>query len=264
MAKDGMGDDPDMGQVGEIMRWRWTTNAEGKRVPESNVRMVEWSDGSRTLMVGEEAFAVREAANAAHTELWVRHDRGASDILECQGFLQKKITLRPQSLKSKAHARLAVAANLHEWKNRDETRVKMFNEKAFENHEKTHEKREKARDEELRSREKYSDPLGGGAGRSYDHYSGADDGMTGNLGRLRDEFKKGRRGRNVDESRLMRAKGGFDKEEDFSPSEASDDDDGDEPTAEDNAFLDDDDDDEIPAARAAKRARTAMDDDDDD
>ena len=58
----------------------------------------------------------------------------------------------------------------------------------------------------------------------------------------------------MDESRLMRAKvstslqppgtvlsgrcqGGFDKEEDFSPSEASDDDDGDEPTAEDNAFL---------------------------
>jgi len=36
------------------------------------------------------AHVLQEAANAAHTELWVRHDRGASDILECQGFLKKK------------------------------------------------------------------------------------------------------------------------------------------------------------------------------
>jgi len=69
------------------MRWRWTTNAEGKRVPESNVRMVEWcaiyrrddvlsstccrSDGSRTLMVGEEGFAVRVSV---HTPSFLKEE----------------------------------------------------------------------------------------------------------------------------------------------------------------------------------------------
>lgn len=248
--------DPDGGQVGEIIRWRWTTDAEGNRVPESNARIVEWSDGSRTLMVGDESFGVKLENNPAHTELWARHDRAA--ILECHGSLLKKWNLRPNSIKSKTHARLAAAAIEKDSKERDKARVKMYNEAGFEDHEKLHEKREKARDEILRSRDKYG---GSDVGMGYD-YSIDSGEMTGNLGALRAQFKKGR-GRQINEDRLMRAKGGLSRDDD-SPSELSDDDAG----IKDEGFIvddeeDDDDDDSGVGKRAAKRAKTAMSDDDD-
>jgi len=242
-------EDPDGGQVGDLIRWRWKfgeTDEQGRKIPESNARVVEWSDGSRTLMVGNESFKIKADKNAAHTALWASHD--GKGILECQSNLNEKYTLRPTSLSSKAHARLAAAASSKTWEKRDSTRVKSYAEAGMKDFEKEHEKRELARDAELRSKETYAEggAMGGGSRRGMQSYE--DDGMTGNLGRLREEYKKGRgRGRQVDESALLRAK------RDDSVSDVSDED--------DDGFIEDSDEDDN-ASRRRKKARTALSDDD--
>lgn len=88
------------------MRWRWTVDAQGNAVRDSNARLVRWSDGSVTVHIGEEVMDVREIdITRDNTFLFTRFP----NIIQGQGPLQKKLTLRPASLTSASHKRLAKA-----------------------------------------------------------------------------------------------------------------------------------------------------------
>jgi RNA polymerase-associated protein LEO1 len=92
------------------IRWRWAAGADGNLVRESNSRLVRWSDGSVTLDVGEEVMDVREIdVSGDHSYLFARHP----NLIQGQGPLHKKITLRPASLSSSSHKRLAAAVVKH-------------------------------------------------------------------------------------------------------------------------------------------------------
>jgi len=42
------------------VRWRWGRDEEGNPALESNARMIQWSDGSRSLKVGDEYYDVKQ------------------------------------------------------------------------------------------------------------------------------------------------------------------------------------------------------------
>jgi len=248
--------DPDEEQVGEIMRWRYRELSDGTKVPESNTRIIEWSDGSRTLQIGSEMFDLKVEKNAPHTGLWARHDGVQNAILECHGWLTDKYTVRPTGLNAKTHQSLAAAASNTDWKQRDKSRVKVYQEGVLVDPEKAHAAREKARDEELRSKQQYGE---GGMGRSQP--SGGRVGMS-----YYDESREtsfGRGGRHVDESKLLKAKDGGMKrkaDDDDSISDVSEEE-------EDNGFIvndEEDEEDEAVVKRLRKKAKNNLDDDDDD
>lgn len=88
------------------IRWRWAAGSHGELRRESNARLVRWSDGSVTLSVGDEVMDVREFdISNDNSFLFARHP----NLIQGQGPLTKKITLRPASLTSGSHKRLAAA-----------------------------------------------------------------------------------------------------------------------------------------------------------
>jgi RNA polymerase-associated protein LEO1 len=92
------------------IRWRWTAGADGTPIRESNSRLIRWSDGSVTLNIGDEVMDVREFdISGDHSFLFARHP----NLIQGQGPLKKKITLRPASLTSTSHKRLAAAVVKH-------------------------------------------------------------------------------------------------------------------------------------------------------
>jgi RNA polymerase-associated protein LEO1 len=92
------------------IRWRWAAGDDGNLIRESNSRLVRWSDGSVTLAIGDEVMDVREIdVSGDHSYLFARHP----NLIQGQGPLNKKITLRPASLTSSSHKRLAAAVVKH-------------------------------------------------------------------------------------------------------------------------------------------------------
>jgi len=92
------------------IRWRWTAGEDGALKRESNSRFIRWSDGTVTLSVGDEVMDVREIdVSGDHSFLFARHP----NLIQGQGPLDKKITLRPASLTSTSHKRLAAAVVKH-------------------------------------------------------------------------------------------------------------------------------------------------------
>jgi len=167
----------------------------------------------------------------------------------------KSIAEKYTSLTSKTHMRLA--------SKRDKTRVKAYAEAGLEDYEKEHAKREKARDDEIRSRMTYGQgetgKTGGRGGRNQYVDYGMDDGtQTGDLGALKAQFKRGRggsgRGRDMDEGRLMAAKASQ-EEADDSISDLSD---------KDAPVIQESDSDDGAAGRSKKRAKNVMSDEDSD
>jgi hypothetical protein len=41
-------------RAGNVVRWRWGVGPGGERVPVSNARLVKWSDGSESVMLGDQ------------------------------------------------------------------------------------------------------------------------------------------------------------------------------------------------------------------
>lgn len=39
---------------GNVIRWRWARGPGGERVPLSNARLVRWSDGTESVMLGDQ------------------------------------------------------------------------------------------------------------------------------------------------------------------------------------------------------------------
>ena len=85
---------------------RWRVNPTSGAV-ESNARVVEWSDGSRQLFIGDEVLEMteREAPASDETFLYLRRP----GLMQARGRLSSKITFRPATLDSKTHKRLTAA-----------------------------------------------------------------------------------------------------------------------------------------------------------
>jgi len=97
-----------------VIRWRENTVT---RKPESNARMVRWSDGSMTLHVGEEVLKVQTTATADRsTHLYTRHQKSN---LECHGVVGARLLFQPASIHSNTHKALTrYIAKEHKKENR--------------------------------------------------------------------------------------------------------------------------------------------------
>lgn len=89
------------------VRWRWRDD----KTPESNARIVRWSDGTESLQLGSEFFDVtRHAEPSAQgtplTYLYVPHPH--EGVLEAECPVRTSLTFKP-SLQSDTHAKIASA-----------------------------------------------------------------------------------------------------------------------------------------------------------
>jgi len=91
------------------VRWRFKkgpdgqilTDDDGRPQYESNSRLVEWEDGSRTLFVGGEAFNISEIGDRTFL-----YEENSKDVYVCHGSLKKKLVATPRSLNSSTHEML--------------------------------------------------------------------------------------------------------------------------------------------------------------
>ena len=81
------------GDVDRVPTIRWRHDVEkNELVRESNARVVTWSDGSRTLHVGKDAFQVKSIdVKGDHTFLYVRHP----NLVQCQSKFVDKYLFNP-------------------------------------------------------------------------------------------------------------------------------------------------------------------------
>eukprot|EP00743_Colponemidia_sp_Colp-15_P001784 GILK01001947.1.p1 GENE.GILK01001947.1~~GILK01001947.1.p1 ORF type:complete len:461 (-),score=109.45 GILK01001947.1:171-1496(-) len=100
--------------VENVIRWRYARDAEdnlihdaaGETQMESNARVVQWSDGSRQLFIGNEVLDLATTLTGGDNHhLYVRQ----AGLIQMHGMLTKKINFRPHNLMSTAHQRLKVA-----------------------------------------------------------------------------------------------------------------------------------------------------------
>mmetsp|Transcript_83361 Transcript_83361/g.236251 ORF Transcript_83361/g.236251 Transcript_83361/m.236251 type:complete len:411 (+) Transcript_83361:90-1322(+) len=91
------------------IRWRFKkgpdgqnlTDEDGRPQYESNSRIVEWEDGTRTLFVGNETFNVSEIDDKV-----VLFEENSQDIHVCHGVSRKRLVATPRNLKSASHEAL--------------------------------------------------------------------------------------------------------------------------------------------------------------
>ena len=93
-------------KVGNTIRWREYSDAEGKPVRESNGRFVKWSDGSMSLHLGSEIFDVyKQPLIGDHNHLFIRQGTG----LQGQAVFRNKLTFRPHSTESFTHKKMTMS-----------------------------------------------------------------------------------------------------------------------------------------------------------
>jgi len=88
------------------VRWRFKKGADGQNLTdedgrpqyESNARIVEWEDGTRTLFVGREAFNLSQIEDSA-----VLFEENSQDIHVCHGVSRHRLIATPRSLASATH-----------------------------------------------------------------------------------------------------------------------------------------------------------------
>jgi len=120
---------------------------DGVPVKQSNARMVEWEDGSKSLLLGEEFMDVIVESAADNAQMWGQIP--GQPLLECHGTVDKKWIIKTSGLKSKTHKKLSAALEKRlQNTTRGAKQVIVTHDTEAE-----HEKKERERDELLRSRE---------------------------------------------------------------------------------------------------------------
>ncbi|GAB5585984.1 Paf1 complex component [Umbelopsis nana] len=110
-------------QVESTIRWRKVVDERGKLVPESNARLVEWEDGTMSLVLGSEYFDVNVKPMSNEEHHYLLAHQTSSGILESHLKFTNNMSFRPSDLKSDTHRNLtAQIADKHVRK----TRTKMF------------------------------------------------------------------------------------------------------------------------------------------
>ncbi|KAI8577396.1 hypothetical protein K450DRAFT_252239 [Umbelopsis ramanniana AG] len=110
-------------QVESTIRWRKIVDERGNLSTESNARLVEWEDGSMSLVLGSEYFDVNVKAMSSEEHHYLLAHQTSSGILESHLKFTNNMSFRPSDLKSDTHRNLtAQIADKHVRK----TRTKMF------------------------------------------------------------------------------------------------------------------------------------------
>ncbi|KAG2184530.1 hypothetical protein INT43_000439 [Umbelopsis isabellina] len=110
-------------QVESTMRWRQVVDENGKLATESNARLIEWEDGTMSLLLGSEYFDVNVKPMSNEEHHYLLAHQTSSGILESHLKFTNNMVFRPSDLKSDTHRNLtAQIADKHVKK----TRTKMF------------------------------------------------------------------------------------------------------------------------------------------
>lgn len=97
-------------KVENTIRWRKIKDPEGEEgdeVTQSNARVVEWSDGTRSLYLGSEIFDVNEKSIGECSHLFIR--QGVRHGLQGQAVFTSKLSIRPNSTESFTHRKLTLS-----------------------------------------------------------------------------------------------------------------------------------------------------------
>lgn len=101
-------------QLGDLLidentvRWRYSRDSNQKVFRESNTQIVQWSDGSYSLKIGDEYSDIL-VNDTDNTFLAVSHDE--QELMQCVdgGEVKKTLMFIPTSTNSKVHQRLSTA-----------------------------------------------------------------------------------------------------------------------------------------------------------
>ncbi|ODQ81942.1 hypothetical protein BABINDRAFT_24787, partial [Babjeviella inositovora NRRL Y-12698] len=89
------------------IRWRYSKGADDNQISkQSNTQVIEWSDGSLSLQIGQEIFDLPE--RKLHDQ-FLAVAREAQEILQTEAVLDKLLTVVPTSSDSLTHKRLTNA-----------------------------------------------------------------------------------------------------------------------------------------------------------
>lgn len=88
------------------IRWRYAKSDSDELYKQSNSQIVEWSDGSLSLKLGEEIFDILSKPNEDNF-LVASHE--SQEILLTHSVLSKSIKIVPVSIRSQTHQRLTKA-----------------------------------------------------------------------------------------------------------------------------------------------------------
>lgn len=91
------------------IRWRFRkgpdghnmTDEDGRPQYESNARVVEWEDGSKTLYIGKESFDITEVEDNV-----MLFEENSQDIHVCHGKYKTRMVVTPRNLNSATHEML--------------------------------------------------------------------------------------------------------------------------------------------------------------
>ncbi|XP_065192882.1 RNA polymerase-associated protein LEO1-like [Sycon ciliatum] len=100
-------------KIENTIRWRYAKDASGDtlneegRERESNARIVRWSDGSTSLLLGSEVFDIHQTplGSGDFSHLFVQQGTG----LQGQAVFRNKLTFRPHSTDSHTHRKITMS-----------------------------------------------------------------------------------------------------------------------------------------------------------
>lgn len=92
-------------KVENTIRWRFRKDEDGNEVKESNARVVRWSDGSTSLLLGEVFDVHKNKIDGNFNHLFVQQGTG----LQAQAIFKEKLTFRPHSTASQTHRKMTLS-----------------------------------------------------------------------------------------------------------------------------------------------------------
>ncbi|CAJ0602398.1 unnamed protein product [Cylicocyclus nassatus] len=88
------------------IRWRFAHDADGNIVKESNAKIIRWSDGSMSMVIGKERFDVESVPITGNMQhLFIRQGTG----LVAQKIFDRKLIFRPHSTDSETHKKVTMS-----------------------------------------------------------------------------------------------------------------------------------------------------------
>ncbi|CAH3130896.1 unnamed protein product [Pocillopora meandrina] len=92
-------------KVENTIRWRYRKDEEGNEIKESNARIVRWSDGTTSLLLGEVFDVHKNEIDGNCNHLFVQQGTG----LQGQAVFKEKLTFRPHSTTSQTHRKMTLS-----------------------------------------------------------------------------------------------------------------------------------------------------------
>jgi RNA polymerase-associated protein LEO1 len=134
-------------RIENTVRWRYIRDAQGNlKGRESNSRVIRWSDGTLSLLLGDELFEIVVQSMDNDYQYLVAHHT-EEGLFQTQAQFKRLMTFRPQGTHSMTHKKLTMAIAT---KHKKEQRLKMFASR--EDPEKLKQEAERLENEKLKAR----------------------------------------------------------------------------------------------------------------